>query len=124
MNGEIQEIERKVEALRSEVGAQFAGVRSDLKEVSQALRDLIRLDGDLKRQNDALLRIGKQVDEHEIRLYKLETVRLPALEIAGATGQAVAKTEAKHHNWLLTFIFSAAASLLTALIIFLLTNSK
>ena len=97
-------------------------MRAELKEITHALRDLIRLDGDLKRQNDAILRIGKQVDGHEVRLHEIETVRLPTIEITGATGRARLTTETKHHDRLLILIVSGAASVLTGLVVFLLTR--
>jgi hypothetical protein len=122
MTTDIETVERKVEELRSEVGRQLGGVREELKELTKALRDLIRLDGDMKRTNDALIRIGKQVDGHETRLHTMETIRLPAIELAGATGQAVLKTEAKHHNWMLTLLIGGAASIFTGLVVFILTH--
>ena len=62
---EIKELEKKLDVFQHEIRIDMAGIRDDLKEV-------IRLDGDLKRHNDAISRIGKQVDAHETRLLSLE----------------------------------------------------
>lgn len=122
MNGELRDVERKLEVFRAEASEQFAGVRDEIKELALALRELIRLDGDLKRQNDALLRIGRQVDGHDVRLHEIETVRLPRIELAGATSHANLKTESKHHDRLLVLIAGGLSSLLTGLVMYLLTH--
>jgi hypothetical protein len=58
--------------VREELNVQLAGVRADIKDLTLALRDLIRLDGDLKRIEQAQTRIGRQVDDHEDRLRSVE----------------------------------------------------
>jgi len=72
-NGEaISGLDKKIERLREDVANQFSGIRADIKDLTQSLRELIRIDGDMKRQNDALTRIGSQVDDHEERLRAVE----------------------------------------------------
>lgn len=58
--------------VRKELNGQMAGVRADIKDLTLALRDLIRLDGDLKRIEQAQSRIGRQVDDHEERMREME----------------------------------------------------
>lgn len=69
---DVDELKRNLDALRENVNEQFSGVREDIKELTAAFRELIRMDGDLKRVNDAMSRIGKQVDDHEERLRRME----------------------------------------------------
>jgi len=64
--------EDELDDFKRDVSNQFAGVRSDIKELTSALRDLIRLDGDIKRQSDAVGRIGREVEDHEDRIRALE----------------------------------------------------
>jgi hypothetical protein len=71
---EVDNLKQDLNALKVSVNEQFDGVRNDLKELTSALRDLIRLDGDIKRVQDAVHRIGTQVDDHETRLRGVETV--------------------------------------------------
>lgn len=63
----------ELESFKSDVSRQFDGVRNDLKELTKAMRELIRLEGDIKRTSDALIRIGRQVDDHDERIRALET---------------------------------------------------
>jgi len=62
----------EIEQLKKDFSNQFSGVRSDIKELTKALHDLIRLDGDIKRQSDAVGRIGREVEDHEKRIRVLE----------------------------------------------------
>jgi len=61
-----------MDALRRDFNAQMGGIKSDLKEMTRALTELIRLDGEMKAQNGALNRIGRQVDDHETRIRTTE----------------------------------------------------
>ncbi len=58
-------LEGRFEQFRSDVNSKLDGI-------GQALQELIRLDGDIKRQQDAIVRIGRQVDSHETRMRDLE----------------------------------------------------
>ena len=109
----LSALDTKIEALRSNVSGQLTGVRSDIKELTQALRELIRLDGDLKRQNDALGRIGRQVDNHDARLHEIESVRLPALE----TARAATSVSVGHSNRMYWLLVTAGASVFTGAIV-------
>lgn len=106
-------LDNKIETLRSHFTGQFAGVRSDIKELTQALRELIRLDGDIKRQNDALARIGRQVDSHDERLHEIETVRLPLIE----TAHAGAKVTVGHSDRMYWLLVTAGASIFTGVVV-------
>ena len=110
MSTEIQAVEEKVEFLRTELGRRFDTVQEELKELTKALRDLIRLDGDIRRLQDAVGRIGRETEDHEKRLRTLEG--------SGAATQATVK-HADRQSWL---IITAAASLLSGLVVFLLTH--
>ena len=58
--------------LRTEFQAEFRGVRGDLKEQTKALQELVRLDGDISRLDDAMHRIGHEAKDHEKRIRELE----------------------------------------------------
>lgn len=75
MANEVETLERKLEEMRDDVRTQFAEVRDDLKELTKALRELIRLDGDIRRLQDACGRIGRESEDHEKRLRALEQTR-------------------------------------------------
>lgn len=69
---EITALESKVESLSQNVNSQLSGVRTDIKELTSALRDLIRMDGEIKNISLLVNRIGGEVDDHEERMRKLE----------------------------------------------------
>ncbi len=106
-------LDSKIEALRGNFTNQFIGMRTDIKELTQALRELIRLDGDLKRQNDAIGRIGRQVDGHDERLHEIEAVRLPSIEAA----RAETKVSVGHSNRMYWLLVTAGASVFTGAIV-------
>lgn len=60
---EYELIKRDLVEVRKEMRETLTGVRSEIKELAQALRDLIRLDGDLTRVADMTARVGKEIDE-------------------------------------------------------------
>lgn len=105
-----EHVEQKLEDFRAEVRLQFDRVGGELKELTQALRDLIRIDGDIRRLGEVTKRIGGQVDEHE--------KRLRVVEIAGTANHS----ETKQHDRLLWLIVVAASNLLTGLIVYALTR--
>lgn len=72
MSNPVDALKKELDELKGDVTDQLKGVRSDLKDLTMALRELIRLDGDMKRQNDLLIRVAKQVDGLEIRVRTLE----------------------------------------------------
>ena len=51
---DLQSLDKKLETFRGEIGERFDRVHDDLKELTKALRDLIRLDGDIRRLQDAI----------------------------------------------------------------------
>jgi chromosome segregation ATPase len=61
--GEVDAIKQDLSELRNEMRESYSGLRSDLKELAKALRELIRLDGDIGRVADLAQRIGKEVDD-------------------------------------------------------------
>lgn len=91
--------------MRLSFNEQFVGVRQDIKELTAAFRELIRMDGDLKRINDAMARIGSQVDDHEQRLRFVEN---------GHAGDRVRIGNAERVAWaLLLIVFNVAQYFLT-----------
>lgn len=74
---EIDAIKQDLAELKTEVKDSLSGMRSDIKELAAALRDLIRLDGDLGRVADMANRIGKQVDD----LFQLLRSEVAALDL-------------------------------------------
>jgi len=70
---DVTALDQKIETLRSEVTTQLRTVSSDMKELTRALRELIRLDGDIKNLSTLVTRVGGQVDDHEKRLRRVET---------------------------------------------------
>lgn len=69
---DVAALESKVENLSRDVTNQLSGVRTEIKELTSALRDLIRMDGEIKNVNVLVARIGREVDDHEKRLRELE----------------------------------------------------
>ena len=51
---EVDELRAEIRGLRAGIGE----IRQDIKSIGQALTELIRIDGDQKRQDDAIHRIG------------------------------------------------------------------
>lgn len=63
------------QAFKEEVSGQLAGVRADLRDLAQAMRELVRLDGDIKRLSDLTHRVAGESLEHERRIRALEIER-------------------------------------------------
>ena len=66
---DIDLVEQKVDTLTATV----FGLRDEVKELTKALRELIRIDGDIKRLSEAIGRIGGESEDHEARLRVLES---------------------------------------------------
>jgi hypothetical protein len=79
-------VEQKLVGLEKTVN----GLRNDVKEISDSLRELIRIDGDMKRIGDAVGRIGKETADHESRLRVLELKGGKLLERLMTHGLSVA----------------------------------
>ena len=62
-----------LQEVKQEVSRRFEGVDATLKELIRTMQELVRIDGDMKRLGDALSRIGRQVDDHEVRIRNTET---------------------------------------------------
>jgi len=104
----IMMTERKLEDFREETKERFNEIRSDIKELTLALRELIRLDGDIKRLNEVVERIGDQVktNSQDIGLLKIATARSSV-------------TVGVHERWFwvgVSFIFAVAGGILTKLV--------
>lgn len=98
-------VEYKLEMLREEVNARFGEVRTDIKELTQALRELIRLDGDIKRLAETTIRLDKVVGEHEKKISALVVGNLKSTVIVGI-----------HERWFwfgMSVVGALVASLLT-----------
>lgn len=130
MNEEIAQLDGKIETLRKDVNTQLTGVRTDIKELTEVLRDLIRMDGEIKNISTLTERIGNEVDDHEKRLRGLEkngadadvvvklTDRVTVLEQSSAVN-TVKIGSGERLYWL---IGSGAVSLLVGVIVFLVTK--
>lgn len=103
-------MEDKLESLRGEVRAGLGELRGDVKELTAALRELVRIDGETKRQNDALRRIGVQTDDHEKRLRVVER------------GDARAQADLQHHDRRVTWIYTIAGAALSGLLVYAFTR--
>ncbi len=57
-----------IERLRSDINNQMSALRGDIKDISKALLELVRLDSVIKNQDMLTKRIGTQVDDHENRI--------------------------------------------------------
>lgn len=109
---DILALQQKIEGLRAEVSARFDLVHEDLKELTKALRELIRLDGDIRRLQDAIGRIGRTSDDHELRLRTVES--------AVTTG-AVQSKHLDRTQWLgVTSVVSLVSALVLALLLYFL----
>lgn len=62
----------ELDRLRQEMTQQFSAMRSDIKELSSAMLELVRLDGKLNTMSELLYRVAKQVDDLESRVRVLE----------------------------------------------------
>lgn len=126
MSGEngaaLAALDNKVENLRRDVSQHLAGVRNDIKDLTAALRELIRLDGEMKRQNDAVARIGRQVDKQEERLHEIETVRLPALEVGGVKTGVVTESNDRFNWKLISVALTTFAAVVGGLIVYAVTH--
>lgn len=69
MSGELAVLEQKVDSLSADV----SGIKTELKQVNESLKHLIRIDGDIKRVEEKIDRIGKESKDHEDRLRNLES---------------------------------------------------
>lgn len=69
---DADDLKTDMESFKKSINGQLEGVKQELRELTNALRELIRIDGDIKRVQDAMSRIGRQVDDHEIRVRKVE----------------------------------------------------
>jgi len=111
---DIQALEHKLETFRDEIGGRFDRVHDDLKELTKALRDLIRLDGDIRRLQDAMSRIGHESGDHELRLRELEG--------ANATA-AVEHRHLDRTQWLgITTVSTIISAIVVGVIVFVVTH--
>lgn len=107
---EIAALDHKIETLRTDVNTQLTGLRSDVKELTKALRDLIRMDGEIKNLSTLISRIAGEVDDHESRLRKLEQ---------NSTINTVKLGTGERLFW---FLLSISSSILTAVVVFEVTH--
>lgn len=91
-----QDFGKRLDVLGGEVKSQLGVVNVELRELTKALRDLIRLDGDIRRLQDAVGRIGRETEDHEKRLRVIEsrgtaqTVTLGFWQSAARVGTTIA----------------------------------
>jgi len=81
-------------ATREDLDQLRASLEKKIDGLTEALRDLIRIDGDMKRIQDAQSRIGRQVDDHE--------TRLRVVEIAQPSAKRASRFMDKIPEWLIS----------------------
>lgn len=69
----VDALNKKIDVINSHFAKEFDGVRADLKDLTRALRDLIRLDGKIENLTTLVTRVGIDVDDHEKRMREIET---------------------------------------------------
>lgn len=84
---EVDAIKEDLAELKTEVRESLKGIHTDLKELANALHELIRLDGDIGRVADMTHRIGKEVDDL-FRLFRTEFGKLDTRLRTVETAQA------------------------------------
>jgi len=111
---DLQSLDKKLETFRGEIGERFDRVHDDLKELTKALRDLIRLDGDIRRLQDAIGRIGRATDDHETRLRAVE---------AAAAAVTVESRHLDRTQWLgITTVATVVATIIAGTVVFFATH--
>lgn len=65
---------------------QFKAIRSDIKEISTALVELVRLDGKFNNISELVYRVAKETDDLEKRVRSLEST-------AGVNNSRIGNTE-------------------------------
>ncbi len=107
---DVAALESKFESHSRAVNGQLSGVRNDIKELTKALRDLIRIDGEIKNIVTLVSRIGSEVDDHEGRVRVLEKSNV-VNSIKIGTGERV--------YWMLGMVFF---NVLTGIIVYVVTR--
>ena len=102
---EVDELRGEIRGLRAGIGE----IRQDIKSIGQALTELIRIDGDQKRQDDAIHRIGLEVERNSKRI-ELMDERMRSVEMA--TNTNTTKAGGSERLWWL--IGMLAVGILTA----------
>lgn len=83
MPADTQQLDQKIEGLRNDVNRQMSGIQSELKQMTETMQEMVRLEGDQHRLWDAVQRIGKESDDHEHRIRTL-TENLATINTHGA----------------------------------------
>lgn len=105
---EVDELRTEIRSLKVGIGE----IRQDIKTIGEALKELIRIDGDQKRQDDAIRRIGHEVERNSARIDGIDK-RMRDVEIA--TNTNTTKVSGSERLWwllgmLATGIFTAVAT--------------
>ena len=114
MNGEIALLDQKVEGMRASVERRFDGVESELRKLGELLRELVKIEGDIKVNDAALKRIGGEVDDHDKRLC--------ILEIAMAASGATQKVESKNFDQRVAWIYGIIGAAITGITVYVFTH--
>lgn len=101
--------------VRSELRDLRRDVTTRLDKLTEALQEMVRIDGVLARQNDALTRIGRQVDDHEGRIRTLET--------GGAARSGADDVRWGLSSWAGNLVMVSASGLVAGLIVGLVVYS-
>lgn len=108
----IENVERNLDAFRSEVNGRFEALQTEIRELTSALREQVRIDGEIKRVNDALARMGKQLDKLEERGEDADE-RLRNVEQSGAAH----RTEVRHLDRLTWLPYTLVGSVLSGALV-------
>jgi len=107
---EVAVLESKLESLSHSVNNQLTGVRSDIKDMTKALRELIRMDSEIKNVTTLVSRIGTEVDDHEKRIRMLENTSV-VNSVKIGSGERI--------YWMLAMV---AFNIFTGVVTFMVTN--
>ena len=89
----------EVDELRTEIRGLKAGlgeIRQDIKMIGEALKELIRIDGDQKRQDDSIRRVALEVNRNSARIDAMDE-RMRSVELA--TNTNTTKTGGAERLW-------------------------
>lgn len=92
---EVDALKKELMDFKAEINKQLSGVRTDLKELTKALRDLIRLEGNIAQLSDLVGRHATESRDHEKRIRKIE------MQLAGTSKSVTLFDQIVRHTVLL-----------------------
>lgn len=115
---EVNTVRQEMHGLRSYVENQFSEFREDFrkfsKDVQLTMKQLVSVEGEGKRVADAVRRIGREVEDHELRIRSLEKDQPLSLDHRSRWDRL---------GWLgISVIATAAGSGVTGIIVYMVTR--